>query len=400
MAQSDSRKLEKTKTPGVFKRGDSYIVRWKFRGQSHKQFFPTYAEAREFKRSLSGAGKRPTTAQTVADYYEGWIDSYRGRTARGLEATTRDEYRRSFALHVLPYPIAREKVRDVTSRDVSDWFTGMERKGVRAPSIRKAKAAMSTMMATAAQAGDIQANPVIGVRYVPTTNAAKKKQRRMTVENANAIIEAMEPRWRPFFQLLAESGLRVGEALGLRWQAVHLGDDPHLYVVEQVYRGERKRLKTEGSERTLPLSSGMARTLTELKADSDHADDDRPVFPSEAGTPISYGNLYNRVLIPALRQAGIGHEREDGKWDNEGIGFHSFRKLAGSVLSARAGRPRCRSNGGSATRKTTTMNVYQHELDDGLGGADALDGVWGHPGATEAPQTAANEKAPEARKPA
>ena len=38
------------------------------------------------------------------------------------------------------------------------------------------------------------------------------------------------------------------------------------------------------------------------------------------------------------------------------------------------------------------MNVYQHELDDGLGGADELDGVWGHPGATEAPQPAANER--------
>jgi hypothetical protein len=43
----------------------------------------------------------------------------------------------------------------------------------------------------------------------------------------------------------------------------------------------------------------------------------------------------------------------------------------------------------SSTR--TTMNVYVHELDDGLGGADALDGLWGHPGATEHPQPAANE---------
>ena len=39
---------------------------------------------------------------------------------------------------------------------------------------------------------------------------------------------------------------------------------------------------------------------------------------------------------------------------------------------------------------TTTMNIYIHELDDGLGGADNLDGLWGHRGATEDPQTAAN----------
>ena len=53
-------------------------------------------------------------------------------------------------------------------------------------------------------------------------------------------------------------------------------------------------------------------------------------FSSEIGTPIGYSNAYTRVLIPTLRKAGICHEREDGEWDNEGIGFHSFRKLAGS----------------------------------------------------------------------
>jgi hypothetical protein len=79
MAQKDSRSLERTKTPGVYRRGDSYVVRWKHRGQSHKRIFPTYSEAREFKRSLSGAAKQPTTRQTVGEYYEGWIDSYRGR---------------------------------------------------------------------------------------------------------------------------------------------------------------------------------------------------------------------------------------------------------------------------------------------------------------------------------
>ena len=39
---------------------------------------------------------------------------------------------------------------------------------------------------------------------------------------------------------------------------------------------------------------------------------------------------------------------------------------------------------------TTTMNIYIHELDDGLGGADNLDGLWGHRGATKTrrqPQT-------------
>ena len=45
-------KLEKTKTPGVFKRGGRYVVVYRFRGQQRKRFAHTYAEARDLKATL------------------------------------------------------------------------------------------------------------------------------------------------------------------------------------------------------------------------------------------------------------------------------------------------------------------------------------------------------------
>jgi hypothetical protein len=45
-------------------------------------------------------------------------------------------------------------------------------------------------------------------------------------------------------------------------------------------------------------------------------------------------------------------------------------------------------------------SVYVTDLDDGLGGAEELDGLWGHPGATDHPQTAANGTDPEPQNPA
>ena len=241
------------------------------------------------------------------------------------------------------------------------------------------------MLATAAQNGDIPANPATGVRYVPTTRAPKPKRRTLTVEDVGSILDALEPSWRLFFELLAMSGLRVGEALGLTWQHVHLGDDPHLAVVEQVYLGKRKRLKTDGSERAIPLFPGMAQALTDLKQTASFAASEHPVFPSAAGTPLSYGNVYNRVLQPALETSGLA---------GQGIAFHAFRKACGSMLLLRAGKdPRQVQQWLGHSQLTTTMNVYVHELDDGLGGADDLDAIlgWGHPGATEHPQTAATD---------
>jgi integrase len=404
---ADDRKLVKTKHPGVYSRGDTYVVRWKYRGRSHKRYFHTLALAREFKGSLDSGQRQAPTRQTVADYYAGWIVSYRGRTARGLEDTTRDEYRRSFEAHVLPL-LGGLRLRDLGSRDVSDWFGDLEGRGVQPPSIRKAKAALSAMVATAAQDGDIAANPVLGVRYVPSPGLVrtKRKRRPLTVADVEAILGALEAPWRLFFELLAHSGLRIGELLGLTWQNVHLGDDPHVLIVEQVYRGRRKRLKTEGSERRLPLSPGMALALTDWKAATRHEGADRPVFPSTRGTPLTYSNVYNRVLHPALQTCGLAvplgkDERGRDKWDYQGISFHSFRKALGSILLLRAGKTPKQVQGWLGhSQLTTTMNIYTHELDDGLGGADDLDAILGatggHPGATEHPPTAANGNGAEA----
>jgi integrase len=180
----------------------------------------------------------------------------RQRLVPGSRGPTRDEYRRSFELQVRPFGVARQRLRDVTSRDVSDWFTELEQEGVKPPSIRKAKAALSAMLATAAQAGDIHGNPALGVRFVPSHAQLKRTRRTLTIEDVDAILSKLDPQWRLFFELLAQSGCRVGELLGLTWTRVHLGDDRHLYITEQVYKGKRKRLKTEGSERAIPLSPG------------------------------------------------------------------------------------------------------------------------------------------------
>jgi len=53
----------------------------------------------------------------------------------------------------------------------------------------------------------------------------------------------------------------------LTWENVHLGRDPRILVSEQVYKGQRKRLKTEASRAEVPLSSGLASVLAALSPD-------------------------------------------------------------------------------------------------------------------------------------
>jgi integrase len=284
-------------------------------------------------------------------------------------------------------------MREIGAPDVRDWLAELEKRGCSPTTIRKARAALSVMLASAVEDGDLGSNPAAGVRYVPSPNARrahpKRAHRKLTAADVTAILGTMDDHWRAFFMLLVQSGVRIGELLGLTWEHVHLGDDPHILVAEQFYRGERKQLKTDASKDRVPLSPTMAAWLAELRpADPDPT---APVFPSVTGTPLTYSNMYNRVLRPALIEAGIARNLgtdDKPEWDYQGVAFHAFRKACGSLLFSRGKTLKQVQGWLRHAQLTTTMNVYIDQVDDGLGGAEVWDDILGagaargHHGAT------------------
>ena len=87
----------------------------------------------------------------------------------------------------------------------------------------------------------------------------------------------------------------------------------------------------------------------------------------------------------------------EGEWDYQGVAFHAFRKACGSLLFAHGKTLKQVQGWLRHSQLTTTMNVYINQVDDGLGAADMWDDIlpgseatWGHPGATQRPETAAN----------
>lgn len=80
--------------------------------------------------------------------------------------------------------------------------------------------------------------------------------------------------------------------------------------------------------------------------------------------------------------------------------MHAFRKACGSLLLAHGKTLRQVQGWLRHAQLTTTMNVYIHQVDDGLGGAEAWDEILpagfprGHLGATPGPETAANGAPP------
>jgi integrase len=127
----------------------------------------------------------------------------------------------------------------------------------------------------------------------------------------------------------AHTGLRISEAISLRWDDLDLGERPRVLVREQCHDGRRKRLKSRQGRREIPLSVGMRDRLLARRRDS-YRGERAPVFATTTGTELSRPNLAGRVLKPAARAVGLTVEVEGEQvpWPS----FHTFRHTCASLL--------------------------------------------------------------------
>jgi integrase len=332
--QQDSPKrapaMERTSTPGVYRRGTRYVVVWQHRGKQHKSFHRTLAEAREGKGHRSAGDRRPATREPFEEYARRWLDTYRGRTSRGLSERTRQTYRRDMERWALPY-FARYRLAEVEPPDVREFVAHVEGGGLRPSSVRSVLAPVRAMYATALEDGHVIRNPTAAVRVTGRRDGQGREVWALTRAELSRLLAELPPEWRLFFEILAHTGLRISEAVGLEWRDVEFGERPRLRVRRQDCRGEVGELKSEHSRRDVPLSPGMADRLWMLGAD-------RPgtgrVFTSPLGLRLNDGNIRRRVLAPAAKAAGV-------PW----VTFHTVRHTCASLLRCWAG---CEAGSGVA----------------------------------------------------
>jgi integrase len=373
-------KLERTKTPGIYKRGSRYVVVAKYRGQQHKSFHRTLAEAREAKGVRDAGDRKPASRETFEEYAMGWLASYAGRTSRGFTDSGRRDYRRSIEQYAVPFFRAC-RLADIEPPDVRAFVAHLESKGLAPGSVVKNLTPLRAMLATAHEDGTTRDNPTRGVRVNGRRNDQRDepKAKAMTRAELGRVLGALPDEWRTFFELLAHSGLRIGEALGLDWPDVAFGKQPMLCVRQQFYRGTLKALKTHNGRRDVPLSTGMARKLWAAKPTSEAG----TIFTTRNGTRYLDRNV-RRVLDRATEPAGV-------PW----VSFHNFRHTCASMLFEGGKDIKQVSEWLGHSDPAFTLRTYIHLMDNGLGGAEFLDSAVqvGNLWATQYPQTAANPDA-------
>jgi integrase len=132
---------------------------------------------------------------------------------------------------------------------------------------------------------------------------------------------------RELLATLVFAGLRISEALGLRWRDVLLADG-YLRV-----RGT----KTEAASRTVDLLPPLREELADLKARRD-TDPDALVFGTSTGGRANPSNVRSRLLMPAVERASAALVAQ-GKEPLPHITPHGLRRTFASLLVATGADP-------------------------------------------------------------
>ena len=225
--------------------------------------------------------------------------------------------------------------------------------------VRKILGPVRTCLATTVREGLIRHNPARDAD-LPHRPVAADDEHDVSVlshEQVDTFLRIVHPSYRLFFELLAVTGMRVSEAIGLQWRHLELeGSAPHIKVRQAFVRGEVSPLKTRHSRRDIPLDYELVVSLRRYRADSKWPGDGHHVFTTGAGTPLQVNNLRRRVLKPAAEEAGVS-------W----AGFHTFRHTCASILFA------CGRNTVQVQRwlghhsAAFTLATYVHLMDGDIG---------------------------------
>jgi integrase len=170
-------------------------------------------------------------------------------------------------------------------------------------------------------------------------------------DDFSKLLSEVDEPYKTMVELIAATGLRIGELLAVRWRALDL-EVGTLAVRESVYEGKVQRPKTQKSKRTIPLGP---HAIASLKAHRDRAtrkSGDDLVFPNKSGEPLRESKLLERVLQPAAERAGLGR-----------VTWHQFRHIHSSLLNDLRVPVKIAQEQLGHASISTTLNIYTHVVD-------------------------------------
>ena len=232
----------------------------------------------------------------------------------------------SIAKHLVkldPMPVAAIRASDVRAVVTAVGDAGLSAETASAV-LRMAKQVLDQ----AAEDEHVPGNVAARVRAPKITRPPLDTDDVLTPEEAHRLIAEVPDRWQALVAVLAFTGARWSEGLGVRLRDVdmlrrriHLGS----HVVEEVAGKVVRRDggKTRGSDRWIPMPAVVVELVAQHLVGVDVGPDDL-IFTNTKGEPPLRGNYRRQVHLPAMRRAAIGRA----------VPVRNLRHTAASIMFA------------------------------------------------------------------
>lgn len=214
-------------------------------------------------KALRSEALAPTGADiTVVDYLQQWARTT--LKVSGRAEKTVEQYTTLITSPIIP-TMGALKLSDVNAAHVEAWlvrldefrYTRSRKPGAKAYPLaqstkRSAFAVLSLAFDTAVRDGLLVSNPCAQVRRPGKDDSVEVPV--MTADEVDQLLEVArgDEQWGPLVELLANTGLRISEALGLKWSQVDL--EARTLTVLKTKTGAKGR-------RTIPLTDEAVAAL-------------------------------------------------------------------------------------------------------------------------------------------
>jgi len=188
--------------------------------------------------------------------------------------------------HIKPF-FGHKLLTEITPKDVKEYQLNRLKDGVTGATINREIALLQHMLNTAVKWGYIQTNPISG--KIEKFQENKDKWTYLTPDEVERIRENLKEIYKDLFDFLLYTGLRLGDALRLRWE------DINLYSGFILVRGNRtKGGKTFG----IPLNQKAREVLEKKLTKEKNIRKEDKVFKHSDGH-------FRRAFKKALEKAGL-----------------------------------------------------------------------------------------------
>lgn len=284
--------------------------------------FPNRSMAYELLSRLMG--QKPSTQIGFSDLVERWTAA----VVPTIKESTATYYQKMLKAHVVP-AFGNRAISGITRADRAKLFCRNTLRGMRV--------SLGRVLSWAVDCQWLEKNPCAGVKL---PNAPSKVTRTILMpEQVIAIANKLEEPYATLVLFLAVTGLRIGEAIAVKWTDF---EGNTLHIRRRIYEGKVGTTKTKSSERGLPIPSLLLERMKKLG-------DGEWIFRAQNGAPVNPQNAAHRYIRPTTRELGI----HLGGW-------HDFRHTLSTRLLTNRYPTKVVSELLGHSDVQTTLKTYHH----------------------------------------